>query len=130
MDTPDIHSFVELLINMIKPTDPNAFYNEFLNESIETLKNIMSIDAQESVKVLKTDILYYKRTIEELSAKLQTSSKDQQLHIVKEINQKTMDFVSVLKNFSDSLNAEEVSLFPDDVARLRDQILVDLEDVE
>ncbi|EDR26401.1 hypothetical protein EDI_047410 [Entamoeba dispar SAW760] len=104
-----------------------------LEESILLLKTLNTESIGEVLKLCKTEYLTYRTFLQQQLIKMKEAylKKDIQINsLINELQQKTQKFTSILQRCNSSIMTEEVGLFPDDVAKLRDQILVDLESVD
>ena len=126
----DLKECEELLQEYLKCEIPDIYYADLLNETNAIMQIFMKEDMMEIIKTIKNDYFIYTKFLKTHLPKLQEAYSTPHIDIqplINELHQQTKIFTNALMECHDAFNIIDEGLFPDDMAKLKDQILVDLE---
>ncbi|KAL7717862.1 Uncharacterized protein QTN25_004921 [Entamoeba marina] len=122
----EVTTLLDILNQYLLIQNTDAYCYDFINEVSSLLKSFNTPDITEAIKNCKGDymVFFLESNINTLNSFInddtQTSSFFNQLQ------QHTINFITSLQKYCDSMTYEEVELAPDIVANLKNQILNDI----
>ena len=115
---------------MNRNDNPNMYFSELLTETSALIQTFNKDEMTEIFKSIKNEHFTYFKFLQLHLPKMKEAftSKDIDMkELIDELHKQTMIFRDALQMCYDSTNVDDIGLFPDDMAKLKNQILIDLE---
>ena len=129
----DLKECEQLLHQYLTCEYADLFYSDLLIETDALMQQFIKEDMMEIVKTIKNDYVIYTKFLQQHLPKMKEAYQTPGIDIqplIDELHLKTKNFTNAMMECYDAFNSNDQGLCPDDAAKLKDQILVDLEAIE